>query len=261
MPSIDRDGVAVHYEVTGSGPVVLLTHGFAATSRMFEATARALSDTHTVVTWDLRGHGRSDSPDDPAAYSVPLVIGDMMALLDAAGADRAAVAGHSVGGFLSLELHLAHPERVEALVLIGTGPGYRRDEARDGWNRMAESFARSYADKGLAAMTPSPELDPSAHSGATGLVHAARGILTQRDARVLESLPSIAVPTLVVVGALDEPFLASSRYLADRIPGATLAVIDGAGHAPNVTHAPAFDAALRDFVQRDDVRSASSRPT
>src|SRR5256714_11425785 len=98
MPHLDRDGVAIHYESTGSGPAVLLTHGFAASSRMFASNVDALAKDHTVVTWDLRGHGRSDYPDDQPAYSAALTIEDMAALLETVGAERGVLLGHSLCG-------------------------------------------------------------------------------------------------------------------------------------------------------------------
>ena len=103
--------------------MVLLTHGFGASSHMFAGTVADLSTDHTVVVWDMRGHGRSDSPGDPAAYSVRTSLDAMLAILDDVGAERAVLVGHSLGGYLSLELAITHPERVAALVLVDTGPG------------------------------------------------------------------------------------------------------------------------------------------
>jgi pimeloyl-ACP methyl ester carboxylesterase len=242
------DGVHVHYEVSGSGPAILFTHGFAASSHMYAATVADLSSDHTTITWDIRGHGKSDAPADPAEYTVALSLADMAGILDAAGAHRAVLVGHSLGGYLSLELMLAHPDRVDGLVLVGTGPGYRKDEARAAWNQMAERYAADLEARGLDGMPPSAELDAGAHRSAEGLALAARGILRQGDGNVLESLPTMAAPTLVVVGENDEPFQAASRYMADKIPDAELVVIDGAGHAPPVTHPNEFNAALRSFL-------------
>jgi pimeloyl-ACP methyl ester carboxylesterase len=240
--------VNVHHEIVGSGPAVLFTHGFAASSHMYAGTVADLSTGHTTITWDIRGHGKSDSPADPAEYSVALALSDMAGILDAARATRAVLVGHSLGGYLSLEFVLANPQRVEGLVLVGTGPGYRKDEARAGWNEMAERYAADLDTRGLDGLPRSAELDAGVHRSAAGLARAARGILSQRDGHVLEALPSIATPTLVVVGALDEPFQASSRYMAAKIPGAELVVIEGAGHAPPVTHPTEFNAALRSFL-------------
>ena len=88
MPKINRDGVNIYYEVHGSGPPLLLTHGYSSTSAMWQGQIEALSKHHKLVLWDMRGHGQSDYPDDPAAYSEALTVGDMAALLDEVGADK-----------------------------------------------------------------------------------------------------------------------------------------------------------------------------
>ena len=234
MSTLERGGVRLWYEIAGSGPALLLTHGFTGSSADFAKNVEPLARENTVITWDLRGHGRSDCPADPAAYSVPLCVADMAALLAVAGAERAMLAGHSLGGFLSLEFLLAYRARVAGLILVDTGPGYRKDEPRAGWNKRAEGFARDFEAKGGAR--------------ALGLSHAARGILAQHDARVLESLPRISVPTLVVVGEHDQPFLAGSRYMAEKIPGAKLEVIANAAHSPNVDQPEAFARVVTDFI-------------
>ena len=248
MATIDRNGVKIHYEVRGTGRTILVSHGFAASSHMFEGTAAALAATHRVITWDLRGHGRSDYPTETDEYSIALAVGDMIAILDEVGVDRAVLMGHSLGGYLSLELQRTHPERAEALVLIGTGPGFKRDDARAGWNTMAERFAVDLETSGLDALPTSEEVRADEHRSAEGLVRAARGILRQHDDRVLAGLPDIAVPVLVVVGEGDKPFLAGSEYMASKIPGAALAVIAGARHAPMITHPDAFCADIVTFL-------------
>jgi pimeloyl-ACP methyl ester carboxylesterase len=220
---------------------------------MFRPNQAALVTDHTLITWDERGHGASDSPTDPDAYSPELAVADMAAILDAAGAQRAVVGGHSLGGYLSLAFHLAHPDRVTALVLIDTGPGYRSPDGRAKWNRMAESYAADLDERGLQALGGSGELRASVHRDACGLAHAARRVLPQFDASVLESLPTIGVPVLVIVGEKDERFLAGASYMTAKIPEATLVVVPGAGHAPNVTHTAEFDAHLRSFLDRLEV--------
>src|SRR5882757_3752929 len=112
MPKINRDGVNIHYEVHGSGPPLLLTHGYSSTSGMWQGQIEALSKHHKLVLWDMRGHGQSDYPDDPAAYSEALTVADMAALLDQAGAKRAIIGGLSLGGYMSLAFYRAHPERI-----------------------------------------------------------------------------------------------------------------------------------------------------
>jgi len=255
MPMLNRDGVNLYYEVHGSGPVILLTHGYSATSHMWAGQVEALSKGHTLVTWDMRGHGRSDYPEDPAAYSEEATVADMAALLDAVGARRAIVGGLSLGGYMSLAFHRAHPERVEALLIIDTGPGYKKDEARAGWNANALKTAERYERDGLGNLARgSVEMRTSQHRDATGLARAARGMLTQRDARVIEHLPEIRVPSIVIVGADDTPFLAASDYMASKIPGAKKAVIPAAGHAANIDQPEAFNRALGEFLAGLKVR-------
>ena len=89
MPFLDRDGASIHYEAIGDGPLVLLTHGFSSSGDAFAGNLAAIVDAgFRVVTWDSRGHGATDAGDDPSAYTVPLALGDMAALLDVEGADR-----------------------------------------------------------------------------------------------------------------------------------------------------------------------------
>jgi pimeloyl-ACP methyl ester carboxylesterase len=249
MAILNRDGVNLYYEAHGRGPVLLLTHGYSATSQMWAGQVEALSKAYTLVTWDMRGHGQSDYPQDPAAYSEAATVADMAALLDAVGVERAIVGGLSLGGYMSLAFHRAHPERVRALLIVDTGPGYRKDEARDSWNANALKTAERYETEGLGRLAAgSVEMRTSHHRNAEGLAKAARGMLTQRDAGVIDSLPTIAAPSIVVVGANDTPFLAASDYMAAKIPGARKVVIPDAGHAANIDQREAFNAAILGFL-------------
>lgn len=255
--TIERDGVRIYAEEVGAGggTPVLFSHGFCATGRMFASTVAALAPTRRCLTWDLRGHGRSDHPDDDARYSVGESVDDMLAILDAAAIEQAVLLGHSLGGYLSLELQRLHPERVAALILVGTGPGYRRDDARATWNEMCEDFAVAFEERGFDGLPfRSEEVQRDAHRSVDGLTRAARHILTQRDARVLEHLPAIDVPTLVVVGEKDRQFLAGSSYMASKIPGARHVVVDGAGHAPMITHPEPFVAEVSAFLDAVDAQ-------
>lgn len=249
MPTLDRDGVHIHYEVAGSGPALILTHGYSATGEMWDGQIALLAKHFTVVTWDMRGHGRSDYPTSQALYSEEATVADMAALLDAVGATDAIVGGLSLGGYMSLAFHRVHPDRTRALLIIDTGPGYKNDAARDGWNANAIRRAERYEVDGLPDVSrASPEVRLARHRDATGLARAARGMLTQRDAAVIESLPDIKVPAIVIVGANDTPFLAASDYMAAKIPGAKKVVIPDAGHSANIDQPAAFNAALMGFL-------------
>ncbi|HVS63410.1 MAG TPA: alpha/beta hydrolase [Thermoanaerobaculia bacterium] len=201
----------------------------------------------------MRGHGRSSSPADPARYSRDATVGDMAAVLDAVldavGATTAIVGGLSLGGYMSLAFHRAHPERVRALLIFDTGPGFKNPKSRADWNRSAERTAAELDEKGRSALrTRSAERQLAEHRDARGLVLAARNMLTQHDATVIEWLPHIEAPTLVLVGADDEPFLAATDYMAKKIPHAEKVVIANAGHAANLDQPEAFNQSVRSFL-------------
>jgi pimeloyl-ACP methyl ester carboxylesterase len=251
MERLDRDGVFLAYEIhdaEGSGLPVLLTHGYGASRRMWDPN-RAATSPHPTITWDMRGHGESDAPDDPSLYSHELTMDDIAALLDVAGAERAVLIGMSLGGFMSLGFRLRSPQRVAALVLVDTGPGFRRPEAREGWNAWARDRADQLERDGLDALPGGREQRGVDHvHGAEGLAHAARGMLAQQDEAVFESLGEVSVPTLVVVGAEDQQFLAAADVMEARIPDARKVVLPGAGHAANVDAPEEFNAAVAEFL-------------
>jgi len=249
MATINRDGVNIYYEDDGAGPAILLSHGYSATSRMWEAQVAALKNSYRVITWDMRGHGQSDSPDDPAAYSEAATVDDMAAILKHLGIESAVIGGLSLGGYMSLAFNIAHPGMVRALMLFDTGPGYKNPVAREGWNETSRKRAETFEAKGLDALGSSAEVRVSQHRSAQGLAHAARGMLAQFDSRIIESLDSIKVPTLVLVGEKDQPFLGATDYMAKKIPGATLATIPDAGHASNIDQPAAFNEAVERFLK------------
>ena len=249
MPMLARPGGNISYSSTGDGGLpLLLTHGYGATSAMFAANSAVLAARNRVVTWDILGHGNSDSPEDVTRYGAAAALADMAAILAEMGIDKAVLGGHSLGGYLSLDFALAHPDRVRGLVLIDTGPGFRNDGARDDWNRRAEHTADRLESRGLEALRGSAELHADEHRDVRGLILAARHTLTQKDSHVLDGLPAIQVPSLIIVGADDAPFLGAADYMAAKIPGARKVVIPDAGHAPNVSQPESFDAELAAFL-------------
>src|SRR5258707_11179651 len=101
MPKLNRDGVNIYYEVHGDGPPLILTHGYSSTSAMWQGQVAALSKHYRLILWDMRGHGQSDYPEDPGAYSEALTVGDIAAVPDTAGAKQAIVRGLSLRGVMS----------------------------------------------------------------------------------------------------------------------------------------------------------------
>jgi pimeloyl-ACP methyl ester carboxylesterase len=137
-----------------------------------------------------------------------------------------------------------------ALILCNTGPGYRKDEARAEWNDFSIGYAKRFEERGLEGLGRGIEIDATKQyqRSAQGLAFAGRGILTQRDANVMEHLADIDVPTLIVLGADDARYKAGGEYMASKIPGARKVVIEGAAHAVNLYQPDAFNAAVGEFL-------------
>jgi len=251
MPTTHVNGIEIEYQDGGRGPAVLLSHGYSATGRMWDPQRPAIEPGYRLVTWDMRGHGQTESPADPAQYSEALTVADMRGLLKHLGVERAVIGGLSLGGYMSLAFHRTHPGMVRALVICDSGPGYRNAQAREGWNQRARERAADLEARGLDALTSSSREMREAmrhHRSAQGLAHAARGMLAQGGASVIDSLPDIRVPTLIVVGDRDTPFIAPCEYMAKKIAGARLEVIQGAGHSSNLDQPEAFNRVLLDFL-------------
>jgi pimeloyl-ACP methyl ester carboxylesterase len=250
MATLVNDGVSIWFEdAAAEGVPVLLSHGYSATGDMWRGQLGPLVEAgYRPIVWDMRGHGRSDSPEDQSLYSEEATVDDMTAILDECGVDTAVIGGLSLGGYMSLAFHLAHPDRTDALLLFDTGPGYKKDEARDGWNANAERTAKRFEERGLDGLGRGAEVRVSSHRSAEGLARAARGMLAQRDARVIESLPDIKVPTLVLLGENDTPYIAGSDYMVAKIPNATKVVIPEAGHSSNIDQPAAFNRATLEFL-------------
>lgn len=214
----------LHIEARGSGPAVVFTHGFGRTGDTWAPQADALAGDHHVVTWDMRGHGRSEAP--PGLYSREDALDDLAAVVDAAMAESggpALLVGHSLGGYFSLAYTLARPETVRGLALLSTGPGFRNPDSMAKYNR------------GIAVM-----------AAAAGMADNVAHVALHHDSMVIDRLAEITCPTLVICGAEDRPvYVNGVRYLADRLPSATLVEIAGAAHEPHVERPDEVTAALR----------------
>jgi pimeloyl-ACP methyl ester carboxylesterase len=249
VPKTVIKGAEISYKVSGDGPTVLFTHGYQASGAMWDPQRKALEGRYRVITWDLRGHGDSTDSLEESHYSQELMLEDMGALIDEAGASQAVLVGHSLGGFTSLRFYLQHPERVRALVLVGSGPGFRDPEAREKWNGMAERFAVKMETDGLDVLKKATaEVSGAKHRSGKALALAARRMLTQHDSKVMDAIADIDVPTLVMIGQEDKPFIGSSEYMAKKIPGAQMVTIAGGGHAVTLEQPDAFNAALLEFL-------------
>jgi pimeloyl-ACP methyl ester carboxylesterase len=253
MSYLNHNGVNIYFEDHGKGDkTIILSHGYSATSAMWRDQVDAFKGQCRVIVWDMCGHGLSDSPDDASLYSEQHTVEDMAALFAECGIEQAITGGLSLGGYMSLAFNLVYGDKVSALMLFDTGPGYKSNSARDGWNKMAGLRAEEFEKNGLAALGTSKEVQAATHTSAQGLAHAARGMLSQKGDHVIKSLPEIKVPALVLVGDADKAFIAPTNYMAGKIPGAKKVTIDSAGHASNIDQPTAFNDAVSTFLDSLD---------
>jgi pimeloyl-ACP methyl ester carboxylesterase len=256
MPVVKLNGIDINYEEHGdpNGAPILLTHAYAASLQMWQPQFDAWTG-YRVIGWDMRGHGGSESPPTQEEYSEKLTVEDMASLLRHLGIERAVISGLSLGGYLSLEFQHAHPKMVRALVLCNTGPGYRKDEAREGWNDFSIGYAKRFEEKGLDGLGRGIEIDATRQyqRSAQGLAFAGRGILTQRDSVVIDHLESIDVPTLIIWGVDDARYKSGCEYMASKIPNARLVTVEGAGHAVNLYQPAIFNDAVLQFLRENGI--------
>ena len=261
------DGVRLHAEVHGEGVPVLLSPGYCQTHENFRPQVEPLvAAGHRVVLWDYRGHGRSEAPADPAAYSMERVVDDLGRVLEAAAPGRRAVVGGlSFGGLAALHFALAHPERVAALLLLASGPGFKKREAQAGWEAQMGRIANRLEKVGLAgyafgrgaptAIGLRSELPAAQAAGRAieaqqphGLALFGRRIAGPVPG-VIERLAGIQAPALVLVGALDGAYMRAAQVMAARLPCARHVVIPEAGHVLNIEQAAAVNREILAFLE------------
>ena len=261
------DGAELYAETHGEGLPVVFSCALCTTHVNWAPQVEPLVAAGFQVTlWDYRGHGRSSVPSDAGAYSMDRVVDDLGRVLDWAAPERAVVlAGLSFGGLTSLHFSLRHPERVRGLLLVDSGPGFKNPKAQAGWAEAVEKTAAFVESHGVAKFVEKagdtmvglrPEL-PAAKAAAAaiaaqdpaGLAHFARRVAGVAPP-VIDELPSIDAPALVIVGENDAPYLRAAEVMTAKLPHAEKLVIPGAGHIVNIEAAEVFDAAAIAFLSR-----------
>lgn len=255
---IRANGIDIHYEVSGRGPWLVLSHSLCCDGSMWTPQLAALEPHFSVLRFDTRGHGGSDAPAGP--YTFDQLCDDVLGLLDTLKIGRAHFCGLSMGGMIGQHLALKAPERIDRLVLADT-TSRMPPEARPLW---AERI-RVARTQGMAA-----HVQPTLERWFTAPYRAAHPEVMERIGALIRATPvagyvgcaeaisridvtdrlkGIRAPTLVIVGDQDlgtPP--AMSEAIAAAIPGARLEVIAGASHLSNIEQAQAFNRLLLDFL-------------
>jgi pimeloyl-ACP methyl ester carboxylesterase len=270
MPKITAtDGTRLYYEETGAGTPVVFVHEFAGDYRTWEHQMRYFARAHRCVTYSQRGYPPSDVPDDPARYGQDIARGDVIALMDALGIERAHVVGHSMGAYTALHVGMRHPQRCISVTAAGCGWGSLPDPAaRESMRNVALETAKMFREKSMAEAAaiygdgamrqPQKYKDPRGYAEFIRMLseHSSRGhalTMEMLQARrpnfwdLAADLKKFAVPLLIVVGDEDESCLDGSIFLKRTAPTAGLLVMPRSGHDIPTEEPAAFNAALADL--------------
>jgi pimeloyl-ACP methyl ester carboxylesterase len=279
-----HDGTRLHVEELGQGPCLVFAHGFSLTQDAWHYQRRDLPDRFRCVFYDQRGHGRSGRP-RRHDYSLPALAGDLKAVLDWTGEERVVVVAHSMGGIAALQFAEQFPEelggRVAGLVLVGStyldtvrgmtaavsawGSAWAQRTLITGAFRFmgqdptrAQQLRRRGSDLGylgtrLFGFGPNPSPSQVAFIdqtlAGTDVEVWAKVFPSLVDFDLSESLEAVDVPALIVAGDKDRltpP--AAARYMADKIPGARLLILEDAGHCAFLEEHEVLDAEIAAFA-------------
>ena len=243
MPFVTNDALKLHYETAGAGPPVLFMHGYTSTIALWRDQVPVFSPHYRPICMDLRGHGESEGT-GMDGYSLAALAGDALAVLDQEGVEQATIVGHSMGGMVAQELLARHGHRVGAAVFSSTTC---KAPPREYFQPVVEWAVR-------LADIPAGEraADPLTRSCRPVSEATARGCgeMHMNMENFADSLKGSTTPCLVIRGSEESgTILSGSSMLLDVLPNAEEAVIEGAGHVPQITHPAAYNEALAAFLR------------
>lgn len=258
----ETDGVRLAYDVTGSGPPLVLLHAGIVDRRMWDAVVPLLSDVATVIRYDARGFGESLRPPD-GEYAR---WGDLFAVMDAAGVEKAHLVGVSQGAETALDATLTAPDRVDRLLMCGAGMrGWQfSDELNARWKLEYAAWERGdpdgCAEESMVTWFDGPqrlaiEVDPTIRRRAWEMQRLAIDLENDDATAAAPEPPSsqrlgeVRASTLVAVGELDQPdMIAIAEKLASEIAGARHEVLPGVAHLPPMERPAEFAQLVRQFI-------------
>ena len=256
------NGIATHFEVTGRGPWLMLSHSLASDMHMWEPQLALLCQHFTLLRYDTRGHGQSAAPDGP--YTLTQLADDARALLQHLQVARTHWLGLSLGGMVGQALALRHPELLQRVVLADTTGQVPAAGARlwaeraatareEGMQALVQpTLSRWFTDPYRSAQPALMERIGATirHTAVDGYAGCCAAIAEMDHLQALQTLPLHRLPALVIVGEADQATPpAAARALAEHWPGAQLRVLPGAAHLSNIEQADAFNDAVLRFLQ------------
>lgn len=250
-PTVRGEVAGIHFEAAGQGAAVVLIHGGALDSRMWDRQFELLSREFLVLRYDIRGFGRSEPPREPFSH-----VDDLVAVLDEAGVPTASLVGLSLGGAIALNFALVHPDRTDRLLLAGPAvPGasvmpeeperFQRIGRLAAEGRMREAVEEWLTGTHMASAMANPDIAPTIRALAMDNKQSwnSRWVSsTPVTPPASRRLHEVQVPTAVLVGGQDDRSVRQQAELvAAGVPGARIDIVPGAGHIANIEAPEAFD--------------------
>jgi 3-oxoadipate enol-lactonase len=272
--TLELDGARIYYEVEGSGHPLLLIHGGLGSLRMWDGSATEFAERYSVIRYDTRGFGRTETEDVEFTNR-----DDAVAVLDHLGAESAYVIGQSRGGGIALDLAIDRPERVDALISVAGGiGGYEWDPPagtepppwdemerlwnEKDWERLAELETRVWVDGwGQPSTRVDPNVRRTVHDWilSTYRQEKVEGKPQRLEPPAVERLAEVDVPTVVMVGAVDAPAeVDAGHHLARSVTGARLVEFSGVAHMIHLEEPERFNEAVLEFLDDVDGRRGGS---
>jgi 3-oxoadipate enol-lactonase len=259
MATLRVNGVELYYEMHGRGEPVLLIHGLGSSTRDWDPQVPQLSKQFQVITFDVRGHGRSGKPKE--RYSVKLFADDTAALIRALGVGPVHVVGISMGGMIAFQLAVDAPDLVRSLVIVNSGPAMpirTLPQRLMIWTRVAIVRFQGMRKMGevlAARLLPKPEhaslraafIERWAANDPRAYLSALKGLVNWG---VLDQLSGLTCPVLVLTADQDYTPIAFKRAYAALLKDAEVVVVDDARHFLPIERPEPFNAAVLTFLER-----------
>lgn len=267
MGDILANGIRIWYEERGEGPAMLWAHGLCGTLHEWDETMAFFQKRYRVIAYDARGHGHSEIPDSPEAYSQDIMVQDMRGIMDTLGIAQAIVGGHSMGANVALNFALQYPTRCLGLITVGIGSGSTNRQWYQDWH---DKLAYSAEEKGMAAFLLEMKKLPAwrnalqdpkigkqirheaLNSSPKAAAYTIRGVQKKRPTifQLGPRLENLDVETLIVLSKSDALVIKCSRFMAQCMPRATLELIPAKSHWIHLERPQIFLGIVEQFLSK-----------
>lgn len=266
---INVGGISYNVKIDGNDslPPVILLHGFTGDHTTWESLKETLKGLFQVITIDLIGHGKTDSPKQPERYEVDRAAKDIIDIMDHLQLDTAHLLGYSMGGRLALSIALKYPDKMKSLMLESVSPGLKTKEEKEARVLNDEALATRILDHGIINFVHYWENIPlfqtqkklpveiqnqiraqRLQNNPIGLANSLRGFGTGRQPSWWPELNKLDIPVLLMCGKLDEKFCKIAAEMNQLLPESAMIEFNAAGHAIHVEQPNKFDTIVKEFL-------------